>query len=44
MKLLINKKSTKYSGDQPYIDSDDYIKKYIRDYYDLPKDFEINYE
>ena len=33
-----------YSGEQPYIDGCDYIKPYIREYYNLPENFEINYE
>ncbi len=33
-----------YSGEQPYTEGNDYIKYYIRQYYNLPEDFVINYE
>lgn len=33
-----------YSGEQPYTEGNDYIKYYMRQYYNLPEDFVINYE
>ncbi len=36
-------KNILYSGDQPYTIETEYIKYYIREYYDLPEDFIINY-
>lgn len=33
-----------YSGDQPYMEGNDYIMIYMKEYYDLPKDFNIMYE
>ena len=33
-----------YSGEQPYTEGNDYIKYYIRQYYNLPENFVIDYE
>ena len=33
-----------YSGEQPYIEGNDYIMYYMRQYYNLPQDFVIHYE
>lgn len=33
-----------YSGDQPYIDGFEYIKKWIKNYYELPERIKIVYE
>lgn len=32
-----------YSGEQPYTEGNNYILIWMREYYNLPKDFEINY-
>ncbi|MEG0872451.1 MAG: DUF6056 family protein [Clostridia bacterium] len=33
-----------YSGEQPYTVGNEYILKYIKQYYDLPKEIQINYQ
>lgn len=33
-----------YSGEQPYIEGNDYIMYYMKQYYNLPEDFVIHYE
>ena len=33
-----------YSGDQPYMEGNDYITIYMKEYYNLPKDLDIIYE